>query len=62
MNDYFRIEMSLFYETKDGNAKVERRATDFFPKNYLKSYRMSESSIKKITKPTWSIKRGIGTI
>ena len=58
MNDYFRIEMSLFYETKDGNAKVERRATE----NYLKSYRMSESSIKKITKPTWSIKRGIGTI
>ena len=45
MNDYFRIEMSLFYETKDGNAKVERSATDFFPKNYLKSYRMSESSI-----------------
>ena len=42
MNDYFRIEMSLFYEeTKDGNAKVERRATE----NYLKSYRMSESSI-----------------
>ena len=35
MNDYFRIEMSLFYETKDGNAKVERSATNFFPKNYF---------------------------
>ena len=40
MNDYFRIEMSLFYETKDGNAKVERSATDFFPNKIEKNFNL----------------------
>ena len=51
MNDCFIVEMSLFYETKDGNAKVERSATNFFPKNNFNHIGCLSPVSKKLLNP-----------